>query len=208
MLILGECMKTIGVILRKTLLNNKIYYVMTNEILKYLKDVNILGIIINENIDLKYIKSNINICDGIILPGGSIDDDKTKEIIRYLHEINKPTLGICLGMQQMNLALGGDLSKLHTNNHMSKMKYVHSIFINKASKLYNILKKDNILVNSRHLFEIKNPTIYISAISDDNVIEAIEDKNKKFFIGVQWHPESLKNDINSKLLINEFIKNI
>lgn len=203
-------MKTIGIILRLIEFENKKYYEVTNDLLEYInfENINIIGIIINENISLEYVKSNINICDGIILPGGSNDDEKVIEIIKYLYEIDKPTLGICLGFQQMNLALTGSLYKLCNNNHMSKMKYVHQIYIKKSSKLYNILKKDNILVNSRHLYAVKDTPLNISAISSDGIIEAVEDKNKKFFIGVQYHPESLKNDINSKLLINEFIKNI
>ena len=48
----------------------------------------------------------------------------------------------------------------------------------------------------------------ISSYSDDFVIEGVEDKNKKFYVGVQWHPESMKNDINSRLLIEEFINKI
>lgn len=44
------------------------------------------------------------------------------------------------------------------------------------------------------------------AYSEDGIIEAIEDKTKKFFIGVQWHPETLINDKSSNKLFDEFIK--
>jgi len=44
------------------------------------------------------------------------------------------------------------------------------------------------------------------AYSEDNVLEAIEDKNKKFFMGIQWHPESLMEDTYSRRLFDYFIK--
>ena len=43
------------------------------------------------------------------------------------------------------------------------------------------------------------------AYSEDNILEAVEDKNKKFFLGIQWHPESLLEDIYSKRLFDYFI---
>lgn len=46
------------------------------------------------------------------------------------------------------------------------------------------------------------------AYSEDGIIEAIEDKTKRFFIGVQWHPESLINDEYSNKLFDYFIKNL
>ena len=52
-------------------------------------------------------------------------------------------------------------------------------------------QKYNISVNSRHSFELKGSNLVVSARSNDGVIEAIEDTNKRFFLGVQWHPERL-----------------
>ena len=52
---------------------------------------------------------------------------------------------------------------------------------------------------------IKNTTLDISGITNDNVIEIIEDKNKPFFIGLEWHPESLNNE-DTKKIFNYFIK--
>ena len=46
------------------------------------------------------------------------------------------------------------------------------------------------------------------AYSEDNILEAIEDKNKKFFLGIQWHPESLLEDIYSKRLFDYFIEKL
>ena len=80
----------------------------------------------------------------------------------------------------------------------------HTINIKKNSKIYDIIQKEEITVNSRHKFGIKNTNLEITGYSND-VIEVIEDKTKSFFIGVQWHPESLNND-DSKKLFDYFIK--
>ena len=90
-------------------------------------------------------------------------------------------------------------------NHNKKyIDEVHEVVIKKKSKIYEILKKEKIKVNSRHNYAIKNTTLEISGISDDNVIEVIEDKTKTFFIGIEWHPESLNNE-DSRLIFNYFI---
>ena len=61
-------------------------------------------------------------------------------------------------------------------------------------------------VNSRHKESIINPNLDITAISADGLIEALEDKNKKFFVGVQWHPESMTSyDILESRLFDYFV---
>ena len=83
--------------------------------------------------------------------------------------------------------------------------YVHNVLIDKKSLLYSILNKDIISVNSRHKSVIKNTSDLVCAYSDD-VIEAIEDCNKKFYLGLQWHPENLYNtDINSRKIFDYFV---
>ena len=198
-------MHYIGIIGRKN--DNKITFnqEVINVIHKY-KCIPI-GIIVdfdnNPNIEFNKIKNIIDLCDGFILQGGSDYYDIDILITKYLYENNIPTLGICLGMQTMAMTFNGTMSEIA--NHNSKSKYVHSINIDKNSKLYNIIKKDKIFVNSRHNSYIKNTDLDVSATN--NIIEAIEDKNKKFFIGVQWHPESIIDE-NSILLFNYFFLSI
>lgn len=143
-----------------------------------------IGITLNGNY-----KSVINLCDGIIFQGGDDFEKYDFDALKYIYDINKPVLGICLGMQLMGVLFEGNV--LDIKNHKKRLNYVHSVVIDKKSILYNIFKTNIIKVNSRHKSIIKNTKIDIMGISNDGYIEAIGDKRKKFFVGVQWHPESM-----------------
>lgn len=188
----------IGVLLRRNddyTLNKEIYDVIT----KYNQ---ILIAVYPKTLD-EFIKV-VNICDGFILQGGNSYEDNEIEYVKYLYENNIPTLGICLGMQMMGL-MDGSLNNIGNLSHKSKELYVHEIKIDKNSKLYNTLNKEKIIVNSRHVDSIESTKLNVVAKSNDNIIEAIEDSNKNFFIGVQWHPETIM-DNNSINLFNNFFK--
>lgn len=204
-------MKKVGIILRNdNNLSCRKVKVLNNEIFDLLGEVIVLGIPTNFNNEINEynrVKILIDECDGIILQGGDDVTDFDTKIAKYLYDNNIPTFGICLGMQIMAVAINGELSDLHLISHQSNKKYVHSVFIDKNSKFYNIIKQEKISVNSRHKDYILKTDLDIVGYSEDNIPEIIEDKSKKFFIGVQWHPESL-NDLNSKILFNEFIKNL
>ena len=91
-----------------------------------------------------------------------------------------------------------------SNHHINSL---HEIKIKKDTLLYKILKKDKILVNSRHKSAINKTKYLVSSTSSDNIIESIEDPNHKFFLGLQWHPENLyKIDYNAKKIFDYFIK--
>ena len=134
-------------------------------------------------------KELINMCDGIIFQGGDNFEEYDLEALKYIYDIDKPVLGICLGMQLMGVLFGGTM--IDINNHKKNLSYVHSITINKNSILYNIYKTNLIKVNSRHKSVIKNTKLKVVGISNDGYVEALEAPNKKFFVGVQWHPESM-----------------
>lgn len=148
-------------------------------------------------------KSLIDKVQGVILQGGNDFTKEELKLVKYLHKINKPTLGICLGMQTMVVSLGGKLKKIKKHNNKYKK---HKITINKTSKLYEIIRKEKIIVNTRHTYAVKKTSLDITA-KNKNIIEAIEDKNKLFFIGVQYHPESINNEDSDKLF-NYFIGGI
>lgn len=191
----------IGIINKNSILpsGNKILYSYKEIVNKIIKSN---GIPIGINIENTDIKEILNITDGIILQGGDDYTEKEIELIKYAYEKDIPLLGICLGMQTIAIALGGKIKKI--DNHMKLNKDTHEVYLKKDSKIYKILNKEKITVNSRHNFAVKDTNLDITGYSSDNIIEVIEDKNKKFFIGVEWHPESLENE-DSKKLFDYFV---
>lgn len=162
-----------------------------------------------EEMILKWIK----MCDGIILPGGYKLTNFDRYIVEYATSNNIPILGICLGMQTLSCYKENiniiPIEDGHLNHKQESNNGVcHRVDINKDSLLYSILKKDNIMVNSFHKKQATPNKYYeIVAYSEDGVIEAIENKNSTFNLGVQWHPEkNFREDENSKLIIDAFLK--
>jgi len=193
----------IGIITRKSKsIENHNINIIYNDIVKsIIKNGGIpIGITLYENY-----KELIDMCNGIIFQGGDDFEKYDFEALKYAYEIDKPVLGICLGMQLMGVLFDGYMIDIY--NHKKVLNYAHEIRIKRNSKLYNIFKSDIIKVNSRHKSVIKNTKLNISALSQDGYIEAIEDLNKRFFIGVQWHPESMvKYDNKQNNLFKYFIK--
>ena len=197
-------MKIIGIINRfdKLKSGNKILYCYEEIVKKIIKSNGIpIGINLIDNIEKT--KELINKLDGLIFQGGDEYKEEEINLIKYAYKNNIPTLGICQGMQMMGIATCGEIYNIK-NNNKKYIDEVHEVVIKKNSKIYEILKKEKIKVNSRHNYAIKNTTLEISGISDDNIIEVIEDKTKTFFIGIEWHPESLNNE-DSRLIFNYFI---
>jgi putative glutamine amidotransferase len=130
-------------------------------------------------------------------------DEQEYELFLQAYIRNLPVLGICRGVQLMNSALGGTLYQdIYTQRENSLGhcpmdtpvdNLYHSVKINKESKLYSIFQKEEILVNSFHHQSLKDISkeFTVSAMSSDGIVEGIENVNRKFAIGVQWHPEDL-----------------
>ena len=194
-------MKLIGIITRKNISDEgHSVHIEYDDILNAIYKNNGIPLGINLSDDYKEV---LNLCDGVIFQGGDEFEKYDLEALKYLYEIDKPVLCICLGMQLMGTLFNGKLIKIE--NHKYKSKYVHSINIKKDTKLYDIIRKEKIKVNSRHKYSVDKCDLDISSKSDDGYIESIEDKSKKFFIGVQWHPESMIGDSNQNKVFKEFL---
>ena len=180
---------------------------------------NILAILPPQNIDYtktKYLEQDeltdeekemlitqVKMCDGILMPGGFKVNKFDRFITEYATDNDIPLLGICLGMQIM---ANYKKEKYWVEKNDSFIEHrvedgvAHEVTLDKNSKLYSIIGKEKIMVNSRHYYHVLPNNYYdVTSLSDDNYIESIEMKNKKFNIGVQWHPESLYDESSEKL---------
>lgn len=185
-------------------------------------------------------KQCINIIDALLLTGGQdispifYGEEPNKYIQatspeRDAYEITlikeaikqrKPILGICRGMQLINVVFGGTLYQDITNldevfvQHVQQSKphfATHSVDIEPNSHLSNFLENE-FMVNSYHHQAIKElgNNLTASAYSKDNIIEAIEyiDDNHSI-IGIQWHPElTVHHDIHSVKIFEDLIKRV
>lgn len=154
--------------------------------------------------------SQIKLCNGIILQGGTETDNYESIIAKYCYDNDIPILGICAGQNNIARALGGSTCKIRNPEKHDKSfdEYVHSIKIDKNSKFYNIVRTTEMMVNSRHQRTIEQcPMLDKVAFCEDGYPDVIESKEKKFYIGVRFHPESLyMKDEKMNSIFKEFIK--
>ena len=154
--------------------------------------------------------SQLKLCNGIILQGGLETDNYESIIAKYCYDNDIPILGICAGQNNIARALGGTTYKIPNaeDHNKSFYEYAHSIKISENSKFYDIVNTNEIMVNSIHKRTIKDcPMLDKVAFCEDGYPDVIESKNKRFYIGVRFHPESLyKKDKNMNNIFKEFIK--
>ncbi len=125
------------------------------------------------------------------------------ELARLAHERSLPCLGICRGMQVMNVALGGSLYRdlyncgVTEEQHRQQPPYYglsHTVTIAQGSLLESVVGTAGTFeVNSMHHQGIDHVAsgLLVSARAGDRVVEAVEDPSRRFYLGVQWHPEYL-----------------
>ncbi len=181
--------------------------------------------------DDSYIRDMSEKISGLILAGGGDVDpalygetdkgsrgiSRTRDIfeiklIRKMYELEKPVMAICRGLQVMNVAFGGTLLQ-HIEGHYQKEArdvFTHEVFIREGTRLYEIIGKDRIEVNSFHHQAIKEvaPLFIVSAVSKDGIIEGMEHSKHPFMIGVQFHPEYMHQREPFNRLFDAFIESL
>ena len=154
-------------------------------------------------------------------PGGAklVDrerDDLEIALIRGALQRDMPILGICRGIQILNVAHGGTLRNLRDEPALKDTHGVsldsltaHSVSIAAQSRLGGIIVADAKEVNSFHfqaVAEVGNDLRAV-ATSPDGVVEALERDDKRFVIAIQWHPEILSLEDAAELaLLEEFVR--
>ena len=145
-----------------------------------------------------------DLCDGIILQGGDYSYAYEEEIARYALEKDMPIFGICAGFNNILRALGSNVYEDKSGRHaVYDRNYRHHIRIEKDSKLYEFVGSQDYGVNSFHTMiadeERVRPFAKITARSDDGLIECYEVPDKKFAMGIKWHPELMEEEYVDRL---------
>ena len=125
------------------------------------------------------------------------DDGRDKLELRLLEEAfnsDRPVLGICRGLQMMNVARGGTLLQ-HIDGHQVRTPDpsvdIHLVHVEAKSRLGSVLGFDPKPVNSRHHQAVGRigDGIVVSATAEDGIIEGLERQDRTFALAVQWHTE-------------------
>lgn len=196
-----------------------------------------MPVLIPCSLDTKALWELSNRLDGIVLtgggdvhprfykesPGGKLEEiDEVRDeaeicLTRIAIEARIPLLGICRGMQVINVALGGTLHQdiassvpkalRHDHRHELATHLAHTVSLEPASRLSGMIAMSRIKVNSRHHQAIRRlaPDLRCSARSPDDLIEAVELPVPPFVFGVQWHPEGLLDRPESRALFRAWI---
>lgn len=199
------------------------YNYVNTDYLKMLASIDAVGIPIFPLMDVEEAALS---CDGLLLPGGAdlnpklyhqqpdpsvtefFDEIDTLDLnlIQAFKKQNKPILGICRGLQILNVAFGGTLIQDIPNHDqgVDRHQMTHPVTISKDCELYPLVG-DTLQVNSLHhqIIDQLGEGLKAAAYSPEGYIEAIEYPN---ILAVQWHPEALLNEPLHMKLFEAFIQ--
>lgn len=144
-------------------------------------------------------------------------DEFELALARAALQADLPVLGICRGMQVLNVAAGGgliqDIESCVPGAHAHRVSAprwhpTHAVSVAPQSILRKVSGRDTMMVNSFH-HQAVHPTapgFEVTARAGDGIVEAIEKVGSRFTVGVQWHPEALAGRHPEALgLFKEFI---
>jgi putative glutamine amidotransferase len=193
--------------------------------------------------DDEVLKSYTERIDGVLLPGSPTDinprlygadphpqlgklypeRDKTDfTLLDYSEKHDRPLLGICFGVQSLNVYRGGSLLQdipalvaeavAHDTEDAADSPVEparHMVRLSPDSLIARLAGKTDVVVNSYHHQAVQHTgrNLRPVAVAPDGVVEAVEDTRGKFVVGVQWHPErGFQTDPLSQALFKSFIE--
>lgn len=135
----------------------------------------------------------------------------TKEALKR----DMPLLGICRGIQVLAVAMGGSIYQDIPSQHDGAMLHNQTAprefpwhEVNLGGRLLTIMGRTKITVNSFHHQAVQQlPSGFsVGATAPDGIIEGIEAPERRFCLGVQWHPEAMLEEPFSQALFSAFIQ--
>ena len=145
-------------------------------------------------------------------------DRMEPELLKMVMKYQKPVLGICRGIQTINVVLGGSLYQDIPTQYETKICHrqkeaheipTHELLLVEGTPLQLLTEKKILNVNSFHHQAVKQlaPGLKAMAYSRDGILEALYKPDYPFLWGVQWHPEYLfPQDPFHQIIFREFVK--
>lgn len=134
---------------------------------------------------------------------------------QYALEKDIPILGICRGFQILNITLGGTVHQdlpnagypVHSLPNSNRNEAAHFVKIIKNSPLFDIFNREEVWVNSFHHqgINVLGRNLKVAATSEEGLVEAVYLDDKKFVLGVQWHPEMMYDNREMNGIFEKFI---
>ena len=154
--------------------------------------------------------------------GVDLDRDELEiELVLAAEQNKKPLLGICRGIQVINVALGGDLYTDIQDQKPGALRHdwypnhprdllAHEVEIKQDSLVFKITDMQSMEVNSLHHQAIKRLAsgLIATAFAPDGIIEAVEKRDHPFFLGIQWHPEWLFPLSSTQKIFKSFVNSV
>mgnify|MGYP001139041284 CR=1 FL=1 len=153
---------------------------------------------------------------------GDVDADRDRieiSLVKRLVAQKRPFLGICRGIQVINVALGGTLYTDIADQHAGALRHdnypdiprdflAHTVEVSETSRLAQILGHTRHQVNSLHHQAACQlaPGLKPTAYAPDGILEAVELPDHPFGLGVQWHPEWLQAHAPMRALFSAFVQ--
>jgi len=212
----------------------------TNVLMRFAREtgIDVIPVILPITDDEALIETYANEFDGFICTGGDDIDpsiygeekhpncgaiESTRDIfelslLNKVTALDKPVMGICRGIQIMNVALGGTLWQDIPSQWSEPKGSVHFIRnenndprhrVTVTGSLREVLGEDVVVTNSYHHQAVKTPGdgLAVCGVNEDGIVEAIEHTGLAFYKAVQWHPEVDPDDVSKKLFA-DFLRHV